>query len=84
MLRSYEAIYDHGRLEWLDTPPRTTRTRVLVIVDEHETASTAAVNGPEVAELLEQLAARAAARTFGDPLAWQRAERAERDLPGRT
>jgi hypothetical protein len=80
MLKSYKAIYDHGRLEWLDTPPRTTRTRVLVIVDEHETTSTTTVNDPDVAELLEQIAARA----FGDPFAWQRAERAEHDLPGRT
>ena len=83
MLKSYEAIYDRGRLEWLNAPPRMTRTRVLVIVDEREAAPVVDANGSEVADILEQLAARAAAGAFGDPLAWRRAERAERDLPGR-
>lgn len=83
MIKSYEAIYDNGRLEWLKASPRLSRARVLVIVDEDDTASVDTPNGPQVAAVLEQLAARNAARAFGDPLAWQRAERAERELPGR-
>ena len=32
MLKSYEAIYDHGRFRWLGTPPNVDKARVIVTV----------------------------------------------------
>lgn len=34
MLETYEAVYEDGRLEWLDGPPHPGRCRVLVTVLE--------------------------------------------------
>lgn len=30
MLKSYEAIYDHGQVRWLDTPPDVDGARLIV------------------------------------------------------
>lgn len=32
MLKSYEAIYDHGQFRWLGTPPDVVKARVIVTV----------------------------------------------------
>ena len=32
MLKSYEAIYDHGEIRWLETPPDVEKARVIVTV----------------------------------------------------
>jgi hypothetical protein len=32
MLKSYEAIYEHGRIRWLETPPDVDQARVIVTV----------------------------------------------------
>ena len=34
MLKSYEAIYDNGKLSWLGTKPNLTRAKVIVVVEE--------------------------------------------------
>jgi hypothetical protein len=34
MMETYEAVYEDGRLEWLETPPLPGRCRVLVTVLE--------------------------------------------------
>jgi len=34
MLKSYEAIYDHGRIEWLGEVPRFKRVRVVLVADD--------------------------------------------------
>jgi len=34
MMETYEAVYEDGRLEWLETPPHPGRCRVLVTVFE--------------------------------------------------
>lgn len=39
MPKSYEAIYDHGQLKWIDKPPSAEHMRVIVtVVSEIETA----------------------------------------------
>lgn len=38
MLRSYEAIYDHGQLRWLKDAPKETPLRVIVTVIEEASA----------------------------------------------
>ena len=32
MLKSYEAIHDHGQIRWLETPPDVDEARVIVTV----------------------------------------------------
>lgn len=32
MLKSYEALYEHGRIRWLETPPDVALARVIVTV----------------------------------------------------
>jgi hypothetical protein len=32
MLKSYEAIYDHGQIRWLETPPDVEEARVIITV----------------------------------------------------
>ena len=40
MLRSYEAIYDHGQLRWLNDAPKETPLKVIVtVVEEAKTAT---------------------------------------------
>ncbi len=87
MLKSYEAIYDHGRVEWIGVGPRLAHGRVLVVVEEAlETSEAGSTNGDRLADILEGLDAtrrKSLTEKFGDPIAWQREERQERQLPGR-
>lgn len=91
MLKSYQAIYHDGALQWLDAPPRLTHARVMVVIAEPDDEAlpeptTRANNGPRLARILRDTdpATRAGiAATFGDPVAWQREQRRERTLPGR-
>ncbi|MBF0185780.1 MAG: hypothetical protein HQM06_15535 [Magnetococcales bacterium] len=34
MLKSYEAIVDHGKIEWLSGPPHGNRFRAVVVVEQ--------------------------------------------------
>jgi hypothetical protein len=34
MLKSYEAIYDHGKIEWLGEVPRFNQARVVLVADD--------------------------------------------------
>lgn len=34
MLKSYEAIYDNGQLNWLGEKPVINKTRVIVVIEE--------------------------------------------------
>ncbi len=35
MLKSYEAIYDHGRIQWLSEPPKAEHFKMLVVVEQY-------------------------------------------------
>ena len=39
MLKSYEAIYENGRLNWLGTKPKLTKAKVIVVVEENDLES---------------------------------------------
>ena len=39
MLKSYEAIYENGRLNWLGTKPIITKAKVIVVVEESDLES---------------------------------------------
>ena len=34
MLKSYEAIYDHGKIQWLSGSPPNTRLKIVVVVEQ--------------------------------------------------
>lgn len=34
MLKSYQAIYDHGKLEWLSEPPAGKRFPMVVVIEQ--------------------------------------------------
>jgi hypothetical protein len=37
MLKSYEAIYDHGKIVWLNETPQGERFKMVVVVEQPET-----------------------------------------------
>jgi hypothetical protein len=39
MLKSYEAIYENGRLNWLGIKPTLTKAKVIVVVEESDLES---------------------------------------------
>jgi hypothetical protein len=94
MLKSYEAIYDHGHIEWLGEVPRFKRVRVVLVaddaaeLDEAEAKPTieAETDGSKLLAILNAVppeVSASIAETFGDPVAWQREQRRDRILPGR-
>jgi hypothetical protein len=44
MLKSYEAIYDHGHITWLHDAPQTERSRVIITLVSALSATTVTVN----------------------------------------
>ena len=79
MLKSYEAIYEDGRLHWIGAAPKAKKMRVLVVVEENTPKS----DGQALAEILRQLAKTDLHRHIPDPVTWQREMRQDRSLPGR-
>jgi hypothetical protein len=95
MLKSYEAIYDHGRIRWLGEAPGFKRVRVVLVADDAneleefpETTPVAETqrNGARLVSILHATSPEllaSIAEKFGDPLEWQRDQRKDRVLPGR-
>ncbi len=95
MLKSYDAIYDHGRIRWLGVAPKFKCVRVVLVADdaneleeltENALAAEKQGNGARLVNILratppELLAS--IAEKYGDPVEWQREQRKERVLPGR-
>jgi len=90
MLKSYEAIYDHGHINWLGEVPRFKKLRVVVVADDDQEitdASTVKVkNGSQLVDILRKTSIEAKssiAEKFGDAVEWQREQRKDRVLLGR-
>lgn len=90
MLKSYEAIYDHGRIKWLGEAPKFKRMHVVLVADDdYEMDETLAAEKPNGAQLVSIIRATPSelltsiAEKFGDPVEWQREQRKDRILPGR-
>ena len=95
MLKSYEAIYDHGRIKWLGEPPGFKRMRVVLVADdaneleelpETPPAAETQRNGARLVNILSATPTKllaSIAGKYGDPLEWQRDQRKDRVLPGR-
>lgn len=41
MLKSYEAIYENGKLNWIGAPPAINKAKVIVVIDEDILEATA-------------------------------------------
>jgi hypothetical protein len=86
MLQTYKAILKGNRLEWERAPQRANPdapiTVYVTIVDE-ELGVENAQRGQRMAAILNQLAQTGGTQTIQDPLAWEREQRRERDLPYR-
>lgn len=95
MLKSYEAIYDHGKIQWLGTAPKFKRARVVLVADDTNELEAISENGLVTekqgngARLVSILRATppellaSIAEKYGDPVEWQREQRKDRVLRGR-
>lgn len=84
-MKTYRAIITGERLTWLgDRPPADRPIAALIETDEAVDAS-AQDDGQSVAEAIRQIVqATGGVTSIDDPMRWQREQRAERVLPGRT
>ena len=82
MPKTYEGVLQGDRIRWTADGPdldRPARVRVTVVeVDEG-----GAGRGERMAAALEGLARLGGIAEIGDPVEWQRQQRADRPLPGR-
>lgn len=83
----YKAIVRGDRIEWDDDVPEQIRTQealpvLVTVIGQPDAADDN--RGPRMAEVLERLAASGGVPSITDPLQWQREQRQDRDLPGRT
>jgi hypothetical protein len=84
MLKSYEAILDHGHVSWINDSPSDEKTRILVtilpkkIVEKH-----IELNGTKLARFAKSNPISNIEEIFGDPAEWQREQRKDRPLAGR-
>lgn len=61
MLKSYEALLDHGQIRWLETPPDLEEARVIVTVLPATRSEKPAMPGHTAAETDQLLASTAGA-----------------------
>lgn len=81
----YSASLTSNQLAWdpKGDPPvlagQAIPVQVMLTIPETETEP----NGPVMAAIMEEFAARGGPTSFGDPVEWQREQRKGRPLPGR-
>ena len=84
MARTYKAILQGDRIEWLDGSPSVAKpTPVDVTLLEDKPTETSGQRGREMARALETLAKAGGLSGISDPAAWQREVRQDRSLPRR-
>lgn len=84
MLPTYPAVLSGDRLIWSgDSPPGST-AGVPVHVTLLAPPVPSSDRGKRRAAALEAIAARGGLADIADPLAWEREQRVERELPGRS
>lgn len=87
MLPTYRAVLRGGQIEWADDVPEQARgdQAVSVFVTIVGKSALADVErGRRMADALGRLAARGGLAEIGDASDWQREQRQDRPLPGRT
>lgn len=85
---TYKATLRGNRLEWNEAVPQALADDQpiavqVTILDEIHAPVTPPTAGQVMAAILEQLAQQPTLASMSDPVAWQRAQRRERPLPGR-
>jgi hypothetical protein len=82
MLTTYCAVLKGDRLEWIDDRPESEERilKVYVTVLEELPDSERTYRGQKMAEALAKLAEIGAVNSIGDPVAWQREMRRDREL----
>ena len=84
MVRTYKAILNGDRVEWIDGPPETgERIPVHIIISDRSLRQPPQTKGRTAGELLQILADTDAFADITDPVAWQREQRKDRPLPYR-
>jgi hypothetical protein len=84
MLPTYPAVLSGHRLVWSgEAPPVLDSASIPVHVTLLTAPPGGAGNRQRMLAALEELAARGGLAGIADPLAWEREQRADRDLPGR-
>lgn len=92
MLKSYQAIYDHGTLQWIGNPPTVKRAHVVLVFDdsqdiaEYPRLSEVNKNGAKLLEIIKSApveVTQGIVEKFGDGAEWQCEQRHDRALPGR-
>jgi hypothetical protein len=68
MLKSYEAIYDHGRLEWIGKPPPDKRMKVMVVVEQPDESSSVVEAKPTRMKRRPPPELKGSVTWIGDPL----------------
>ena len=86
MFPTYLAILDDNRVEWSTDPPPALarRVRVHVTLLDNPPVAASPDQGARMASVLELIANRGGLTAITDPLAWEREQREDRELPGRT
>ena len=86
MVQAFEAILEGSQLHWLADSPRAQRARVVVVV-QSESSTDALDDLVSASQPLNWLSFVNSPLTslaeIDNPIAWQRAARVERELPGR-
>jgi hypothetical protein len=84
MLPTYPALLSGDRIVWsADAPPGLSAASVPVHVTLLAQPSASAENRKRMVAALEELATRGGLASIPDPLAWEREQRTDRELPGR-
>ena len=92
MLKSYQAIYDHGTLKWLGNPPTLKRAHVVLVFDDNQDlaenpqSNVPTKNGARLVEIIKSAPVeitQGIVEKFGDGVEWQCEQRHERVLSGR-
>ena len=83
---SYKGVLHGNRIEWANDagPKSDLPISVEVTVVDSQNSVDQSERGRKMASVLERLAAAGAFDTIADPLAWQREQRTDRELPGRS
>ena len=82
MERTYKAILNGDRLEWMDPPPETEQqVEVSIVISEDKFKSK--VDNKRAMAFIRKIAAGGGVSGIKDPVAWQREIRKDRPLPGR-
>jgi hypothetical protein len=89
MSQTYEAVLRGDRLEWRGKAPEQIKDERAIgvhvtVLQDADVLPDRTTRGAKMDEALEKLAAINAFAQISDPVAWQREQREERPLPGRS